>query len=153
LTAVKATLRSLPLPPRRVAAALVLLATWCLLAAPILEDWREEDWREVDWREETLDVREEATEREEVTAVRAFGLLLSLVLVAAASGAVHNSAAEANKTVVLILISDRIKQTPLRRWKQTLWRIRTRPGGKNSKSQRYKDIRSKSRTLPDFGKS
>jgi len=99
-----------------------------LLAAPILVDWCEEDWRE-----EALDVLEEATGREEVTAVRALGLLLSLFLVAAASGAVHNSAAEANKTVVLILISDRIKQTPLRRWKQTLWRIRTRPGGKNSK--------------------
>jgi hypothetical protein len=83
-------------------AALVRLTARIGLAARVL----------VDWREEVLDVLEEATGREEVTTARAFGLLLSLALVAAASGEVHSSTAEANKTVVLILISDRIKHTP-----------------------------------------
>jgi hypothetical protein len=55
---------------------------------------------------------DEAPGRDAVTAVRAFPLaVLILVLVAAVRGAVQSRAAEANKTVVLIFISDRMKDT------------------------------------------
>lgn len=78
----------LPLFPRRVPAA------WILAAG-------------------RADFREEARVREAVSEVRVLTLTV-LGLVLAAAGALHSRAAVANKTVVLILIRDHIKDTSRR---------------------------------------